>query len=73
MAGLLQHFFSDGSKDFLRGTKTEVETNKELLDRVNISKTAGGIKYLIVTAPGDGPDTLPEDQSLLNKNGMPKA
>jgi len=73
VAGLLQHFFSDGSKDFLRGTKTEVETNKELLDRVNISKTAGGLKYLIVTAPGDGPDTLPEDQSLLNKNGMPKA
>merc|ERR1711936_263800 len=73
VACLLQHFFSDGSKDFLRGTKTEVETNKELLDRVNISKTAGGLKYLIVTAPGDGPDTLPEDQSLLNKNGMPKA
>jgi len=72
VASLLQHFFSDGSIDFLRGAKTEVETNKELLDRVNITKSPGGLKYLIVTKPGEGPETLSEDQSLLDKNGMPK-
>ena len=72
MASLLQHFFSDGSQDFLRGTKTEVEPNKEVVDRVNITKNPGGLKYLIVTKPGEGPETLSEDQSLLDKNGMPK-
>ena len=72
VAGLLQHFFSDGSQEFLRGTKTELETNKELLDRINITKTPGGLKYLIVTKPGEGPETLSEDESLLDKNGMPK-
>ena len=73
MASLLQHFFSDGSEDFLRGAKTEVETNKEVLDRVNMRKYPGGLKYLIVTGPGEGPETLSEDQSLLDKNGMPRS
>ena len=72
VASLLQHFFSDGSQDFLRGTKTELEPNKAVVDRVNLSKTPGGLKYLIVTKPGEGPETLGEDQSLLDKNGMPK-
>ena len=72
VASLLQHFFSDGSQDFLRGTKTEVEPNKEVVDRVNITKNPGGLKYLIVTKPGEGPETLSEDQSLLDKNGMPR-
>ena len=72
VASLLQHFFSDGSQDFLRGTKTELEPNKAVVDRVNLSKTPGGLKYLIVTKPGEGPETLSEDQALLDKNGMPK-
>ena len=73
VASLLQHFFSDGSGDFLRGAKTEVETNKEVLDRMNITKSPGGLKYLIVTGPGEGPETLSEDQALLDKNGMPRS
>ena len=72
VASLLQHFFSDGSQDFLRGTKTELETNKEVVDRLNITRAPGGLKYLILTKPGEGPETLGEDQSLLDKNGMPK-
>ena len=73
VASLLQHFFSDGSPDFLRGTKTELEPNKGVVDRVNLSKAPGGLKYLIVTKPGEGPETLGEDQALLDKNGMPKS
>ena len=72
VASLLQHFFSDGSADFLRGTKTELEPNKAVEDRVNLVRTPGGLKYLIVTKPGEGPEALSEDQSLLDKNGMPK-
>ena len=72
VASLLQHFFSDGSQDFLRGTKTELEMKKEVVDRVNITRSPGGLKYLIVTKPGEGPETLEEDQSLLDKNGMPR-
>ena len=49
-----------------------MEPNKEVVDRVNITKNPGGLKYLIVTKPGEGPETLSEDQSLLDKNGMPK-
>ena len=45
---------------------------KEVVDRVNITRSPGGLKYLIVTKPGEGPETLEEDQSLLDKNGMPK-
>jgi len=72
VSSLLEHFFSDGSADFFRGNKPDLETNKEVLDRVTISKSPGGLKYLILTTPGEGPEELSVEQSLLDKNGMPK-
>ena len=72
VSSLLEHFFSDGGADFFRGNKPEVETNKELLDRLTITKSPGGLKYLILTTPGDGPQELGPEQSLLDKNGMPR-
>merc|ERR1712131_468015 len=64
VSSLLEHFFSDGSADFFRGNKPDLETNKEVLDRVTISKSPGGLKYLILTTPGEGPEELSVEQSL---------
>ena len=72
MASLLQHFFSNNAPDFLRGNKPELDNNKELLDRLTISKSPGGLKYLILTTPGNGPEHLLSEEALLDKNGMPK-
>ena len=72
MSSLLQHFFSDNSPDFFRGNTPELETNKELVDRLSITKNPGGLKYLILTNPGDGPEELSVEEALLDKNGMPK-
>ena len=72
VSSLLKHFFSEGNPDFFRGNKPDLETNKELLDRLSVSRSPGGLKYLILTTPGDGPKELSADEALLDKNGMPK-
>ena len=72
LSSLLEHFFSEGKSDFFRGNKPDLETNKELLDRLSVSRSPGGLKYLILTTPGDGPKQLSAEEALLDKNGMPK-
>lgn len=69
----MQHFFSaEGNSDFFRGNKPELETNKELLDRVTVSPSPGGLKYLILTTAGEGPETLGPEAALLDNSGAPK-
>lgn len=73
VSSLLQHFFSaEGNSDFFRGNKPELETNKELLDRVTVSPSPGGLKYLILTTAGEGPETLGPEAALLDNSGAPK-
>ena len=72
MSSMLEHFFSEGNKDFFRGNQPELETNKELLDRLTVNNCPGGLKYLILTTPGEGPKELPLEEALLDKNGMPE-
>jgi len=73
VASLLQHFFSDSEnkEEFLRGNAIELETKEELLNALNITPIIGGLKYVIHTRPGEGPQLLGEEQSLLDKDGMP--
>lgn len=75
VAGLLQHFFSapDSADEFLRGEKVEMDTDKEaVLPSLTVTPLAGGLKYLILTRAGEGPEVLGQDEDLLDKNGMPK-
>ena len=72
VASLLQHFFSDGSDEFFRGNVLELETKKELLDALDVTPIAGGLKYVIHTCPGEGPEVLGEEEALLGKDGMPR-
>ena len=50
----------------------ELETKDELLKILNVTPIAGGLKYIIHTSPGEGPEVLGEEAALLDKNGMPK-
>ena len=50
----------------------ELESKKEVLDALDVSSIKGGLKYVIHTSPGEGPEVLGEDQALLDNNGMPK-
>merc|ERR1712183_23457 len=52
VASLLQHFFSDGNGDFLRGNALELESKKELLEALDVTTIPGGLKYVIHTCPG---------------------
>ena len=53
VSSLLEHFFcAEGNSEFFRGNKPELETNKELLDRVTVTPSPGGLKYLILTTAG---------------------
>jgi len=73
VASLLQHFFSDSenTEEFLRGNAIELETREELLNALNVTPISGGLKYVIHTRPGEGPQQLGEEKSLLDKDGMP--
>ena len=71
-ASLLKHFFSDRDLEFFRGNPLELETKKELLESLDVMPIAGGLKYVIHTRPGEGPEVLKEEEALLDKNGMPK-
>jgi len=73
VSSLLEHFYCEkGNSDFFRGNKPELETNKELLDRVTVAPSPGGLKYLILTTPGEGPETLGPEEALLDNSGAPK-
>jgi len=72
VASLLQHFYSDGNTEFLRGNPVDLETKDEVLERLDVTPIPGGLKYVIHTCPGEGPEVLGEDEALLDKNGMPK-
>ena len=72
MASLLQQFYSDGSEEFFRGNVLELESKKELSESLDVSSIPGGLKYVIHTCPGEGPEVLGEEEALLDKNGMPK-
>jgi len=72
VASLLQHFFSDGTEEFFRGNPVDLEIKKELLAGLDVPSIPGGLKYVIHTSPGEGPEVLGEDQALLDVNGMPK-
>ena len=50
----------------------ELESRKELLEALDITPIPGGLKYVIHTCPGEGPEVLGEEEALLDKNGMPK-
>jgi diphosphomevalonate decarboxylase len=71
-ASLLKHFFSDKDLEFFRGNPLELETKEELLESLDVTPIAGGLKYVIHTSPGEGPEVLGEEEALLDKNGMPK-
>ena len=92
MAALLRHFFA-GSEEpqFFRGEEIEVveEDVAKLLGSLSLPRVAGGLKYLIHTSPGEGPEVLQvkllawqsymylvyqgDNDALLDKNGMPKS
>ena len=91
VAALLKHFFADNEEpNFFRGEDVEVveEDVAKLLGSLTLSRVAGGLKYLIHTSPGEGPEVLQvrllpcfellslvhqgDGDALLDKNGMPK-
>jgi len=64
------------SLNFSGGEEIEVvdEDVAKLLGSLSLPKVAGGLKYLIHTSPGEGPEVLQGDSAaLLDKNGMPKS
>lgn len=74
VAALLKHFFAgEFAGDFLRGEELELEDETVLLEAVSLSRVQGGLKYVIHTQAGEGPDIVQgETAALLDKNGMPK-
>jgi len=77
VAALLRHFFAGNEEpQFFRGEEIEVveEDVAKLVGSLSLPKVAGGLKYLIHTSPGEGPEVLQGDSdALLDKNGMPKS
>jgi len=75
VAALLHHFYSDtpSTGQFLHGEKLELEPRPELLDKLSLARAPGGLKYVLHTRPGEGPQQLTDPAAaLLDKNGMPK-
>jgi len=75
VAGLIRHFLGAGNEDFFRGEELRAEEpDSQLLEAVNVEKIEGGIKYLIHTSPGEGPEQITdEEKHLLDATGMPKS
>ena len=42
------------------------------LSALSVDRIPGGLKYVLVTRAGEGPETLEEQDHLLNANGEPK-
>jgi len=71
MLGLLRHFFSSG-KDFVRGdTFEETSPLESELSSMCVEQIPDGIKYVLVTRPGEGPAVLSADHHLLGSTGEP--
>ena len=67
LAGLLKHFFAEGEGgDFLRGEELEVEEEAmaKLVASLAVARNPGGLKYLIHTSPGEGPQILQVSRRL---------
>ena len=61
VAALLRHFFASSEEpQFFRGEDIEVveEDVTKLLGSLSLPRGAGGLKYLIHTSPGEGPEVL---------------
>ena len=61
VAGLLRHFLADPAEgEFLRGEAVEVEEEVvgKLAGVLAVPRVAGGLKYVIHTSPGEGPEVL---------------
>ena len=61
VAALLRHFFAgNDEQNFFRGEEVEVveEDVAKLLGSLSLPKVEGGLKYLIHTSPGEGPEVL---------------
>ena len=61
VAALLRHFFAGNEEpQFFRGEEIEVveEDVAKLVGSLSLAKVAGGLKYLIHTSPGEGPEVL---------------
>ena len=61
VAALLRHFFAGNDEpNFFRGEEVEVveEDVAKLLGSLSLPKVEGGLKYLIHTSPGEGPEVL---------------
>ncbi|XP_060080383.1 diphosphomevalonate decarboxylase-like [Ylistrum balloti] len=76
---LVKQFFppTTEEKDFIRGkteelTETVSNGNEEDRSYFPLDPVADSLKYIIYTMPGPGPQELPPDQSLLDKDGLPK-
>ncbi|XP_023335976.1 diphosphomevalonate decarboxylase [Eurytemora carolleeae] len=69
---LFRYYFSDGASEFIRG-ETAVESKLEDSEIASLSmdKIPGGLKYVLVTKVGDGPELLGEDDHLMDQNGEP--
>ena len=58
---MLRHFFAGNEEpQFFRGEEIEVveEDVAKLVGSLSLAKVAGGLKYLIHTSPGEGPEVL---------------
>jgi len=72
MLGLLRHYFCD-DEDFVRGEPAkETNPSESELSALSVDRIPGGLKYVLVTRAGEGPETLEEQDHLLNANGEPK-
>jgi len=74
LTALLAHFF-DGTQgsDFVRGEKVSYDAlSTEEIQKYNVDKIEGGLKYVIATRAGEGPQQLTSDQHLLTPAGLPK-
>lgn len=72
---LVKKFFpsASASEEFVRGPHIEESTiPQDLLDSVPLSPSPDSVQYVIHTKVGPGPQILPESESLVNKDGLPK-
>ena len=73
VCSLLETFFSPPflpTSHFLRGEGVKMPSQG--LPTLSVPRIEGGLKYLIVTRPGQGPELLESAEHLMDKNGMPK-
>jgi len=71
MLGLLRNYFCD-SEDFIRGEPAkELNPTDSELSSLSVDRIPGGLKYVLVTRAGEGPETLGDKDHLLSAAGEP--